>query len=385
MKETLEFKSASVKVRPLDDNVIIPISSDKPNVSNLVLEKWQHLVDLLTKIANVPSGLIMHIKPEDIEVFISSHTKGNPYDVGASEHLGKGLYCETVVGTRKMLKVPDAREDPIWEDNPDVPLSMYSYMGVPLAWPDGDIFGTICLLDSKENSYTKDLEDLIDHFKEVVELDLKILCDEKNLKTKNIQQELQLSEAHHRIKNHLMLLLSLVQLDKDELRDPSKIDSFVSALTSRIKSLALLHERLYKSQEYEGMLLGKYIKELGNNLIHNVAQRHIDFALSCDGIRVSPDAMTTVALVVNELITNSIKHAFNDVNNAKILVILRHDEKKWYMTYRDNGSGISDESFYSDSLGQTLIRELPRQLDGVVKFRNENGAVFDFVFCYKSK
>lgn len=385
MIEESNFNSAKVKVRTINDSVIIPVASKKPNVSDLVIQKWQNLVDLFTKIAKVPSGLIMHIRPEDIEVFISSKTDGNPYEVGASEHLGKGLYCETVVGTRKILKVPDAREDPMWEDNPDVPLCMYSYLGVPIQWPDGEIFGTICLLDSKKNCYTKDLEDLIIHFKEVVELDLKILCDDDELKARNVQQELKLSEAHHRIKNHFMLILSLIQLEKDELRDLGKVDAFVEALSRRIKSLALLHEKLYKTKNYEEMYLGKYIKEMSIDLLQSMAGFHVDFGLTCDGIRVNPDAMTTVALIVNELVTNSIKYAFEDNDEPKIFIALRHEGDKWFMTYRDNGPGISKESFYSDTLGQTLIRELPSQLDGCVTFRNDNGAVFEFEFSLTPK
>lgn len=380
MSESLELKTASVKVRPLDDQVIIPVSYNKPNVSDLVISKWQHLVDMLTKLAHVPSGLIMHIKPEDIEVFISSKTEGNPYKVGASEHLGKGLYCETVMGTRNVLKVPDSRKDPMWEDNPDVPLAMYSYLGVPIQWPDGELFGTICLLDSKENNYSKDIEDLIEHFKEVVELDLKILCGESELRDKNLHQELRLSEAHHRIKNHFMLLLSLIQLEKDELRDITKVDAFVEALSRRIKSLALLHEKLYKTADYEDMYLGHYLTDLANDLMKNAAKFHVDFALTCDGIKVNPDAMTTIALIVNELLTNSIKYAFDQTDEPKIFIALRHEKEKWFMTYRDNGPGISDESFYSETLGQTLIRELPSQLDGTVTYRNDKGAVFDFVF-----
>ncbi|MFZ6775175.1 GAF domain-containing protein, partial [Undibacterium sp. SXout7W] len=90
-----------------------------------------------------------------------SHTPGNPYEAYEKANLNTGLYCETVMATRALLHVPHALEDEHWKDNPDVALNMISYLGVPLLWPDDEVFGTICVLDSKKRSYQQRYVDLL--------------------------------------------------------------------------------------------------------------------------------------------------------------------------------------------------------------------------------
>ena len=108
---------------------------------------------------DVPTGLVMRIVGDQIEVLISSEGEFNPYTVGASEHLfGSGLYCETVIRSGGRLLVPNALHDPHWKDNPDVKLNMLSYLGLPITWPDRTPFGTICVLDSKTNGYNETYE-----------------------------------------------------------------------------------------------------------------------------------------------------------------------------------------------------------------------------------
>eukprot|EP01031_Cornospumella_fuschlensis_P012565 gene12565-15351_t len=117
------------------------------------LAKWQTTTDVMAGVFNVPAGLIMRVLPEQIEVLVSSHSDGNPYEADEKAKLNTGLYCETVMATRGLLHVPDALEDEDWRCNPDVALNMISYLGVPLLWPDNQVFGTICVLDNKKRNY----------------------------------------------------------------------------------------------------------------------------------------------------------------------------------------------------------------------------------------
>ena len=118
-----------------------------------IIRKWQEIVNLTAEIMHVPSALIMRVEPPNIKVFVSSETKGNPYEQDEVASLDTGLYCETVMKTREPLLVPDALRDEQWQSNPDVKLGMISYLGVPIVWPDGEVFGTICVLDKKPNEY----------------------------------------------------------------------------------------------------------------------------------------------------------------------------------------------------------------------------------------
>jgi GAF domain-containing protein len=111
-----------------------------------IVRKWQEIVDLLAAIVHVPSALIMRVEPPHIKVFVSSESEGNPYEPYELAPLNTGLYCETVMKTRQPLLVPDALGDEAWNSNPDIKLGMISYLGVPVSWPDGEVFGTICIL-----------------------------------------------------------------------------------------------------------------------------------------------------------------------------------------------------------------------------------------------
>ncbi|HAT33326.1 MAG TPA: hypothetical protein DCW29_21515 [Janthinobacterium sp.] len=138
-----------------------------------MLRNWQEVLDLLAIIVKIPAALIMKVEPPHIKVCLSSHSHGNPYEEHEMAALGTGLYCETVMATRAPLLVPDALADPHWRNNPDVKLGMISHLGLPLVWPDQNIFGTICVLDGRENHYSPPFLQLIQQFRGIVERVLK--------------------------------------------------------------------------------------------------------------------------------------------------------------------------------------------------------------------
>lgn len=139
------------------------------------VRKWQEIVDLLAEIMRVPSALIMQVEPPNIKVFVSSESKENPYEPAESAPLNTGLYCETVMKTRQPLLVPDAFQDEVWKSNPDIKLGMISYLGVPISWPDGEIFGTICVLDRKRNDYSELFLRLLLLCRDLLQADLRTL------------------------------------------------------------------------------------------------------------------------------------------------------------------------------------------------------------------
>ncbi|MDZ7672839.1 MAG: diguanylate cyclase [Halanaerobiales bacterium] len=147
-----------------------------------IITSWQKITDIIAELTGVTASLIMKVNPPYMEVFRSSQTKDNPYNVGDKEKL-PGLYYEEVIKTDQKLLVPNALKDDKWKNNPDIELGMISYLGFPIKWPDGDFFGTICLLDTKENKFSDRTETLIKEFKEFIELHLKNIYQNQKLKT----------------------------------------------------------------------------------------------------------------------------------------------------------------------------------------------------------
>jgi PAS domain S-box-containing protein len=139
------------------------------------VQKWQEIVNTIAELMHVPSALVMKVEPPNIKVFLSSESYSNPYERDELAPLNTGLYCETVMKTRRSLLVPDAMRDEEWKSNPDIKLGMISYLGFPVSWPDGQIFGTICVLDRKENSYSESYRKFVLQCRDVLEADLKAL------------------------------------------------------------------------------------------------------------------------------------------------------------------------------------------------------------------
>lgn len=150
------------------------------------LEAWQEVADLAAKLIDVPAALIMRAQAAEIEVLVSSATTDNPYSVGDKEELwGSGLYCETVIKSGAPLLVPDALADPDWDANPDIELGMISYLGYPICGPGGEPFGTLCVLDRKENAYSETARKLLARFRDLVESELGLLCMNAMLQDEN--------------------------------------------------------------------------------------------------------------------------------------------------------------------------------------------------------
>jgi two-component system sensor histidine kinase/response regulator len=179
-------------------------------IPHLVVQKWQEIVNVLAQIVSVPAALVMKVEPPAINVFVRSESPGNPYHPGETACLDTGLYCETVMGTRDVLLVPDALADEKWCTNPDVKLGMISYLGLPIAWPNGEIFGTICVLDNKRNEYGALYQNLLRQFREVVQGDLTLLVEleARRLTEEQLLQAKEVAEAANRAKDEFMANVS---------------------------------------------------------------------------------------------------------------------------------------------------------------------------------
>lgn len=160
----------------------MPRSKKQATPSLPAAERLNALLLQLASLCDVPSALVMRVHTHDIEVYASAATGQTPYKVGDKERLDSGLYCEDVMARNAALLVPDATQDPEWCNNPDIKLGMISYLGFPLKWPDGKIFGTICILDRKNNAYTSKIEQTVDLFRSIVEDQLALVYETQRTK-----------------------------------------------------------------------------------------------------------------------------------------------------------------------------------------------------------
>jgi GAF domain-containing protein len=149
--------------------------STYPDVPEEVLESWQHILDEMTARMRVPVGLVMRVDGRDIEIACASEGRSPCHPVGSRAVLANsGLYCERVLARREPLAVSDAARDPDLADNPSLRLhGLRSYLGYPIRWPDGSLFGTICVMDTRERDYTGDERDVMGLLRDLIETNLR--------------------------------------------------------------------------------------------------------------------------------------------------------------------------------------------------------------------
>lgn len=172
---------------------------NKPKIKNElipthIIERWQVFVNTISEFVSIPSAMINRIDPPELEVFRSSMNADNPFPTGTRMPL-MGVYCETAAERREKVEVTDARKDPEWVDSPTAKAGIYAYLGYPLMWPDGDVFGTLCMIDTDENKWGERYENLILSFKEAVETHLTLIHAIEQLDAKNKELERALTEV----------------------------------------------------------------------------------------------------------------------------------------------------------------------------------------------
>jgi PAS domain S-box-containing protein len=171
-----------------------------------VLRNWQRIVDLLANIVRVPSAVVCKLEPPNFthyRIVASSSSEGNPFPVDQTFPMDIGTFCETVIKTRELLLVADAREDDQWKSAPEIRVGMVSYLGFPVLWPDGKMFGTICVLDDKANRYSDLYQELLLHCRDVLQGDLQTLA---RLGNELEEQRAHLSELFARVPEAVVLV-----------------------------------------------------------------------------------------------------------------------------------------------------------------------------------
>lgn len=171
-----------------------------------VLRKWQRIVDLLANVMRVPSAVVTRVEPPQdtsYRTVVSSSSEGNPFPIDQIFSLDIGTFCETVIKNREPLLVANALEDDQWKGAPEIGVGMVSYLGFPVLWPDGRMFGTICVLDDKANRYSDLYQEVLSHCRDVLQGDLQTLA---RLGSELEEQRAHLSELFARIPEAVVML-----------------------------------------------------------------------------------------------------------------------------------------------------------------------------------
>ncbi len=212
------------------------------------------------------------------------------------------------------------------------------------------------------------------------------ITERKNINDKLLEslneKEILLKEIHHRVKNNLQIITSLLSLQGNQIKDTS-IKNIFFDIQNRIRAMAMIHEHLYRSTEITLIDFYEYLKSLLATLSINYGNFKIEIDMNIQNIFLNIDSAIPCGLIINELITNTMKYAFkNSVYGGKVNINMSIVGDNYFLTYRDNGVGLPDDIIQngSESLGLTLVNALVQQLNGGVEIYNENGANFNITF-----
>ncbi len=209
----------------------------------------------------------------------------------------------------------------------------------------------------------------------------KLIENEKLLTQKSLQEkEILLKEIHHRVKNNMQTVISLLKIQSLDEKE-STIADFVSVSEARINSMILIHENLYLNETLDKICFEEYLDNLKHSIIvSQKSSNNIKLDVIVNKVCLDIQTAIPIGLIINELVNNAYKHAFGNQDNGRILIQLVQVDTEIQLTISDNGSGISSCEIRKNRLGLELVRLLVSQIKGVLEMDNSNGTIYTIRF-----
>jgi len=195
------------------------------------------------------------------------------------------------------------------------------------------------------------------------------------------QKNILLAEVNHRVKNNLSVIIGIIRLKQGNTENKEVYDALTD-FQNRILSIASIHNQMYKGNEYEYINLNSYASELITNLREShIVENNVKINREVESVDIHISKVIPCGLILNELITNSFKHAFSNVNDPTISISFKEHGGHFNFTYNDNGIGVDNEILKNESgIGISIIETLADQLDAKYEFASDNGLHFRMTF-----
>ena len=259
-------------------------------------------------------------------------------------------------------------------------LKVEKLLSVPVMLK-GELVGQISVSNSTRDYTEKDLEAILrlTHFYTMA---LQKVRDEKEIKNSLAEKEVLLREIHHRVKNNMQIISSLLNL-QIQYEDLDETVGVLKESQGRVKSMAIIHEKLYQSSNFTNINFKEYIEKLIFDIFYSygITTNTIESVLDIEDIHLNIDTAIPLGLIINELITNSVKYAFPK-SEGTIIIKLKSLPEQMELIIADDGMGISKDIDLENSktLGLKLVNTLVDQLEGKLKLNRDNGTEFKITF-----
>lgn len=299
----------------------------------------------------------------------------------AFEHL-TGYTAEEVISQDLRMLFPDVSQDEsIGKISRTLSGEYWESVEIPILCKDGSV--RVALWNSA-NIYAEDGKTLLATIAQGQDITGRKQAEEQ-IKISLKEKEVLLKEIHHRVKNNLQVISSLFNLQSRYINDIKSLEIFRES-QDRIKSMALIHEKLYQSKDLARINFAEYIRNLANDLFRSYGVNLTDVTLKINvsNVFLGIDTAIPCGLIINELVSNSLKYAFPEDKKGIIRIDLYPDEYgKFILIIRDNGVGFPKHLDFRnmESLGLRLVKTLTKQLGGSIELNSNNGTAFKIIFA----
>ena len=303
----------------------------------------------------------------------------------APKKLGKGL-TEYVLRTGEpLLASPEVFEELVRKGEAElIGAPSIDWLGVPLKM-DHQTFGVLVVQSYTEGvRFGEEAKEILNFVSGQTAMAIRRKHQEEQIKESLQEKEVLLQEVHHRVKNNMQIISSLLNLEAAQTKDREFI-RMVKDSQSRIRSIALVHEKLYRSKDFANINFSDYAESLAVHLFqfNQVDSNLIRLRTKLEDVFLDIQTAIPCGLILNELITNALKHAFPDASGGEIMVELRPlNQNAFEMIVRDNGVGIPDglDVGSTATLGLQIVNTLVRQIEGSMEVQRDSGTTVKIVF-----
>ncbi len=252
---------------------------------------------------------------------------------------------------------------------------------IPRVGPGGEVTGWLDLYSFPLIDHqTGEMQGVIEYLRDITERK----AAEDRLQASLSEKEVLLREVHHRVKNNMQVISSLLSLQSRRVQDPGVQEMFRES-QRRIRSMALVHERLYQSSDLSRIEFSQYIRNLASHLFqsYQVSSNRVHLRLDTEEVFININTAIPCGLILNELVSNALKHAFPEGRTGEVAVELRRAPADRYLIrVSDDGVGYPRSLDFrsTETLGMQIVNTLVAQIDGAIEFSRERGTVFAITF-----
>ena len=209
--------------------------------------------------------------------------------------------------------------------------------------------------------------------REVISLTSSLRQQYHQIMTREAEKEVLLREVHHRVKNNLQAMWGMIQVERSRLKDQEARDR-LALVADRISVLGRIHQQLYTSGNFAEVNMGEHIDELCRNLAEASGRRDLTIEVDVEALRLGLEIALPVGLIVNEIVSNSLRHAFPEGRGGQIRVSLRRQSsERIVLSVSDDGIGVDEGKTEPRGIGLTLVQALADQIEGTISFSADAG------------